>query len=419
MTNYRRGSSSISETPYTRRRNPTSTDFYKRILVIASVLFFISAVIIGATRLFELEDAEYDYPRRYPYRVGDIFSTSNLPMSYGNYGRPSLDDLTLIAQIPDHLLPTAQNDRRLIFIGDMHGMLEEFENLLEEVKYNKDTDHIVTSGDMVNKGPDTPGLISRLMELEISAVRGNHEDKMLLAKAHADDQVGAMKVLGGPPLEESTGVAEVLAVARSLTYKQLTWLSELPVILEIDPLSIYVVHAGLVPGLRIKKQDPWAVMNMRTLAYPKKGSREMMNQNLVSSETATATGEESAVATSKAEEEKEEEEEEEEEDDDDPNSIFLHKSFKAENVVAVPLDDRRGVKWAGEWNKYQLELKPQHRKTVIYGHDAKEGYQVANYTYGLDSGCVKGGNLTAMVVQVDKNGGLKTHKNHVPCRKII
>lgn len=37
--------------------------------------------------------------------------------------------------------------------------------------------------------------------------------------------------------------------------------------------------------------------------------------------------------------------------------------------------------------------------TVIYGHDAKTGLKIRTYTKGLDSGCVKGGKLTALIIE--------------------
>ena len=37
--------------------------------------------------------------------------------------------------------------------------------------------------------------------------------------------------------------------------------------------------------------------------------------------------------------------------------------------------------------------------TVIYGHDSKAGLSIRTYTKGLDSGCVKGGKLTALVIE--------------------
>lgn len=36
--------------------------------------------------------------------------------------------------------------------------------------------------------------------------------------------------------------------------------------------------------------------------------------------------------------------------------------------------------------------------TVVYGHDAKTGIAIKPYTKGLDSNCVSGGELSALVV---------------------
>lgn len=51
--------------------------------------------------------------------------------------------------------------------------------------------------------------------------------------------------------------------------------------------------------------------------------------------------------------------------------------------------------------------------TVIYGHDAKTGLSIREYAKGLDSGCVKGGKLTALVIE---DGG-KQSLHQVRCPK--
>lgn len=53
--------------------------------------------------------------------------------------------------------------------------------------------------------------------------------------------------------------------------------------------------------------------------------------------------------------------------------------------------------------------------TVIYGHDAKEGLSIRDYTKGLDSECVRGGRLTALVIE---DGG-KQSLVQVPCRGYV
>lgn len=39
--------------------------------------------------------------------------------------------------------------------------------------------------------------------------------------------------------------------------------------------------------------------------------------------------------------------------------------------------------------------------TVIYGHDSSSSLSIRTFTKGLDSGCVNGGKLTALVVEGD------------------
>jgi hypothetical protein len=45
------------------------------------------------------------------------------------------------------------------------------------------------------------------------------------------------------------------------------------------------------------------------------------------------------------------------------------------------------------------------------------GYQEDSYTFGLDSGCVKGNALTALVIQAKEDGGWKHSTHQVMCKK--
>ena len=48
---------------------------------------------------------------------------------------------------------------------------------------------------------------------------------------------------------------------------------------------------------------------------------------------------------------------------------------------------------------------------MIYGHDSRRGLQLRRWTKGLDTGCVKGGSLTALIIQGgDGDGGKKKTK---------
>ncbi|CAG8481058.1 16660_t:CDS:2 [Racocetra persica] len=54
----------------------------------------------------------------------------------------------------------------------------------------------------------------------------------------------------------------------------------------------------------------------------------------------------------------------------------------------------KGHSWSNYWNTaQQSSFTP---KTVIYGHDASRGLNIKEFTFGLDSRCVYGGELTAL-----------------------
>ncbi len=69
------------------------------------------------------------------------------------------------------------------------------------------------------------------------------------------------------------------------------------------------------------------------------------------------------------------------------------------------------------WNKYQKSLKKHERSTAIYGHNSKRGLVIEDYSFGIDTGCLKGGQLTAVVIE----GGNSDHKHkivHVDCTDV-
>ena len=68
---------------------------------------------------------------------------------------------------------------RRIFIGDIHGCLEPLERLLEAVEFRAGTDELYPVGDLVNKGPDSVGVLERLIDLGARPVIGNHDLRWL------------------------------------------------------------------------------------------------------------------------------------------------------------------------------------------------------------------------------------------------
>lgn len=267
--------------------------------------------------------------------------------------------------------------------------------LLQKVHFNPENDHIIAAGDMVNKGPKSAAVVSQLMSLNASAVRGNHEDRVLLALAGAQARQSATQSESGEekdPEFDAERAKGDLKTARKLSNDQVKWLTQLPLILAIDELDMFVVHAGLVPGVKPEKQDPWAVMNMRTLLYQRQELRRSLSGFSDSDSNTSEDGEE---------------------DEEDEEYIMR------DNQLIVPVETHKGEKWSRAWNHHQRSQRKHARRTVVYGHDARRGLTLGKYTFGIDSGCVAKGQLTAMIVESDgEEGAWKSRIEQLECKKL-
>ncbi|MFN3242993.1 MAG: metallophosphoesterase [Planctomycetota bacterium] len=114
---------------------------------------------------------------------------------------------------------------RRIFVGDIQGCLGPLQQLLDAVGFVLGRDRLVPVGDLVNKGPDSDGVLDLLMQLDAHPVLGNH-DLHWLAKGKAKG-------------------------------RHLAWLRAQPIVRIYDDLI--AVHAGLHPAWdeqRLAALDP-------------------------------------------------------------------------------------------------------------------------------------------------------------------
>jgi len=74
---------------------------------------------------------------------------------------------------------------RLIAIGDIHGCDVAFAGLLSAIEVRPE-DHLVVLGDFVDRGPNSRGVIERLLALDqqcqLTCLLGNHEEMLLHAR---------------------------------------------------------------------------------------------------------------------------------------------------------------------------------------------------------------------------------------------
>ncbi|KAF1829544.1 serine/threonine protein phosphatase [Decorospora gaudefroyi] len=302
----------------------------------------------------------YFGPRRAAYWAEISLMDHTPAKSYGSNVRPEFNGMIQVRDMDEQHLPTKHS--RLVFVGDVHGCREELEHLLKKLDFDRKHDHLVLTGDMIAKGPDSAGVIKLAQKINASCVRGNWEDKLLLSLADAE----ARHILQPGPNEDPTatidfldevshshGDYELRKLAKEFTRKEIEYLHQCPVILRVGSVptlgNLVSVHAGLVPDKPLEHQDPFHVMNMRTIDLK----------------------------------------------------------------TRIPSSKHAGTPWEKFWNHRQRKLKPEERMTVVYGHNRKKGLNVREFTYGLDTGCVSGGKLTALVV--DGHGG--TEIVHVKCGK--
>ena len=147
--------------------------------------------------------------------------------------------------------------------------------LLNKVSFSRENgDHLILTGDIINKGPDTGGVVDLARELQASCVRGNHEDRILLQRRDVErrEKASLKDQAGTNELDDEFFSAKELAeheLALSLSEEQVQWLNACPVILDVGQIPgmghVVVVHGGLVPGVELEKQDPSSVMTMRTI----------------------------------------------------------------------------------------------------------------------------------------------------------
>lgn len=71
------------------------------------------------------------------------------------------------------------NKRQTIVVSDIHGCLDEFDELLKTISYKNENTRLICLGDLIDRGPDSLGVVRRVRELDLESVMGNHEHKFL------------------------------------------------------------------------------------------------------------------------------------------------------------------------------------------------------------------------------------------------
>lgn len=150
--------------------------------------------------------------------------------------------------------------RRNIFIGDPHGCSDELRRLLYEADYDKNYDRVIVLGDLLDRGPDSAGVLRLVREMGFECVRGNHEDKYIRYYKHS------LKKIENPSYHIPMYFdEEKMGIFSSMREEDLSWLSNLPTFIKVPELNLVAVHAGCLPGRDVTRQAPAVHMYTRYL----------------------------------------------------------------------------------------------------------------------------------------------------------
>ncbi|MCM8536166.1 MAG: metallophosphoesterase [Lentisphaeraceae bacterium] len=108
-----------------------------------------------------------------------------------------------------------EKNQRTIFIGDIHGCYDEFIALLEKVKYDVNSDRLISLGDLVHKGPKSAQVIDYMIQNNVDVIMGNHDWRFYQGlKEESEKYDEAEKIIS----HSSYSKAEILQWFESLPY---------------------------------------------------------------------------------------------------------------------------------------------------------------------------------------------------------
>ncbi len=161
---------------------------------------------------------------------------------------------------------------RIYAIGDVHGCLDQLSRLLDaidaDLRKSDGKGHLIFLGDLVDRGPDSAGVVERLMKGGLPGDRadflmGNHEEVMVECFDGNLQQCGYWLQYGGLQTLESYGLsrAEILERSGSLpeAMREVVPVEHIEFIRTFgDHITIgdyLFVHAGIRPDVPVAEQS--------------------------------------------------------------------------------------------------------------------------------------------------------------------
>ncbi len=258
----------------------------------------------------------------------------------------------------------------LYAIGDVQGCDRELGALLDAIEFSRDRDRLWFVGDLVNRGPDSLGVLRRIRALGDAAVTvlGNH-DLHFLAVA-----LGCARTRGGDTLHELLNARDRGALT--------DWLISRPLVHEDADRRLLLLHAGLPPQWDL----PTAIACAREFEQALQRAPERLFDRMYGDSPDLWSADLDGAATSALHREL-------------PDALALRgrrgaararrqerAGQVARSASLIPWFDAADASWRGT--------------RIVFGHWSTLGFFRNADVIGLDTGCVWGGRLTALRLDV-------------------
>lgn len=136
--------------------------------------------------------------------------------------------------------------KRTIFVGDVHGCIDEFNELLRKLSYDPKNDRLILLGDLIDRGPDSVAVVRKAREMQLECVMGNHEHKYVKWFRTQGTRVD---------------VYDKKAFYNDLSDQDITYINDMRLYVELE--DVIAIHAGLKPGIAISSQTKDDLMYLR------------------------------------------------------------------------------------------------------------------------------------------------------------
>ena len=255
----------------------------------------------------------------------------------------------------------------LYLIGDVQGCDSALQRLLDEISFSASRDTLYLLGDLVNRGPDSLGVLRRLMGYAAAAqcLLGNH-DLHLLAVAHGARKLGRKDTLQGILEAPDRGA-------------MLEWLrgQRMAILENVQGHEVLMVHAGVLPAWTAAKTLALANEVGAALQAPDVGDflRQMYgDEPAMWHDALTGTARLRVIV----------------------NALTRLRFCNADGRMEFATKEGVNAAPSGYQPWFDVPGRQTANVTVAFGHWSTLGWLGRSDVLALDTGCVWGGCLSAV-----------------------